>query len=167
MPGPLVRTVSFDYRKRHHDLQSLMLLPSFHFALVYVGLYGYEYWTASHKVYQLFQARGWSVILNDHLISRSLGMMQFLIGLLSGALAVILGLAFFGMHLHPMATFILGVFLGARLSSIQFQVVTSAVETVVVCFAEAPSALIENHPSELSSRMIRSWRAAYPNECGF
>lgn len=136
-------------------------------AFVYVGLYGYEYWTASHKVYQLFRARGWSVILNDHLISRSFRLMQFVIGLLSGAMAVVLGLAFFGFHLHPLATFILGIFLGTRLSSIQFQVVTSAVETVVVCFAEAPSALIENHPSELSSRMIRSWRAAYPNECGF
>ena len=118
-------------------------------------------------MYQLFRARGWSVILNDSLIGRSLGMMQSFIGLVSGALAVMLGLAFFGFHLHPLATFILGFFLGARLSNIQFQVVTSAVETVVVCFAEAPSALVENHPSELSSRMIRSWRAAYPNECGF
>lgn len=134
---------------------------------VYVGLYGYEYWTASQKVYQLFRARGWSVILNDHLISRSLGLMQVFIGLISGALAVVLGLVFFGFHIHPVATFTLGVILGTSLSNIQLQVVTSAVATVVVCFAEAPSSLVENHPSELSGRMIRAWRVAYPDECGF
>lgn len=134
---------------------------------VYVGLYGYEYWAAGSKVYQLFRARGWSVILNDHLISRSLGLMQVFIGILSGALAVVLGLIFLGMTVSPLATFSLGVLLGMMLSNIQLQVVTSAVSTVVVCFAEAPSALVENHPPELSGRMIQAWRMAYPDECGF
>jgi hypothetical protein len=134
---------------------------------VYIGLYGYTYFTAGHKVYQLFRARGWSVILNDHLVSRSLAMMQFFIGILSGALAVVLGLVFLGISVSPLATFSLGILLGIMLSSIQLQVVTSAVETVVVCFAEAPSALVENHPPELSGRMVRAWRAAYPDECGF
>lgn len=93
--------------------------------------------------------------------------MQFFIGLLSGALAVVLGLVFPGIGFHPVATFWLGILLGMTLSNIQLQVVTSAVETAVVCFAEAPSSLLENHPPELSGRMIRAWRAAYPDECGF
>lgn len=93
--------------------------------------------------------------------------MQLFIGILSGALAVVLGLFFWGLTVNPLATFILGIVLGMILSSIQLQVVTSAVETIVVCFAEAPSALLENHPPELSGRMIRAWRAAYPDECGF
>jgi hypothetical protein len=142
-------------------------LSTFFTTTVYIGLYGYEYWTAGYKVYQLFRARGWSVILNDHLVSRSLGMMQFFIGILSGALAVVLGLVFLGITVNPLATFLLGVILGMMLSSIQLQVVTSAVETVVVCFAEAPSALLENHPPELSGRMIQAWRVAYPDDCGF
>ena len=133
---------------------------------MYVGLYGYEYWTAGKKVYELFRARGWSVILNDHLVSRSLGLMQVFIGILSGAMAAVLGLIFLGMTVNPLATFLLGIILGIILSSIQFQVVTSAVETVMVCFAEAPSALVENHPPELADRMIRAWRVAYPDECG-
>lgn len=94
-------------------------------------------------------------------------MMQFFIGILSGALAVVLGLIFSGVGIHPVANFTLGLILGMGLSSIQLQVVTSAVETVVVCFAEAPSALVENHPPELSGRMIRAWRFAYPDQCGF
>ena len=39
-------------------------------SIVYVGLYGYDYWEASSKVYQLFQVSGWSVILNGHLVSQ-------------------------------------------------------------------------------------------------
>lgn len=135
--------------------------------VVFVGLYGYEYWTAGSKVYQLFQARGWSVILNDHLVSRSLGMMQFFIGLISGGVSVVLGLLVLGLSVSPLATFFIGWLLGMVLSNILLQLVTSAVQTVVVCFAEAPSELQQNHPPELSSRMIEAWRSAYPNECGF
>jgi len=133
-------------------------------AFVYVGLYGYEYWTASSKVYQLFQARGWSLILNDHLVGRSLALMQLLIGVVCSGIGIVLGLVFVG---SPVAGLLLGFVLGIALSGILFQVVTSAVDTVVVCFAEAPNMLRANHPPELSDRMITAWRAAYPNECGF
>jgi hypothetical protein len=73
--------------------------------IVYIGLYGYEYWMAGSKVYQLFQARGWSVILNDQLLSRSLGMMQFFIGLISGGVSIVLGLVVLGLSVSPLATF--------------------------------------------------------------
>jgi hypothetical protein len=134
---------------------------------VYIGLYGYDYWTAGHKVYQLFAARGWSVILNDHLVSRSLRMMKLVIGISSGSLTTILGLAWFGWHSNPLWSFLGGCVLGTFLADIQLQVVTSAVETIVVCFAEAPSALFEHHPPELCDRMVQAWRMAYPTECGF
>jgi hypothetical protein len=125
--------------------------------LVYVGLYGYEYWTAGSKVYQLFQARGWSVILNDHLVSRSLGFLQLVIGVVCGAIGVVLGLVFL---FAPLTGGLLGLVLGVMLSSILFQVVTSAVDTVVVCFAEAPNPLRQNHPPEISERMIQAWSTA-------
>lgn len=109
------------------------------------------------------------MVLDDHLVSRALGMMQLFIGILSGIATVVIGLFFLpmGLSINPLLGFVAGVILGMLLTGIQLQVVTSAVETVVVCFAEAPSALIENHHGELSSRMIRAWRATYPNECGF
>lgn len=114
--------------------------------IVYIGLYGYEYWTAGSKVYQLFQARGWSVILNDQLVSRSLGMMQFFIGLISGGVSIVLGLVVLGLSVSPLATFFIGWLLGMVLSSILLQLVTSTVQTVVVYFAEAPSELQHNCP---------------------
>ena len=67
--------------------------------------------------------------------------------------------------MNSITGFVLGVALGFLLSGILFQVVTSAVDTVVVCFAEAPNPLRLNHPPELSERMVQAWRAVYPMEC--
>ena len=44
-------------------------------------------------------------------------------------------------------------------------VVGSAVNTVIVCFAEAPAEFEANHP-ELSREMRMTWRQAWPVECG-
>jgi hypothetical protein len=44
-------------------------------------------------------------------------------------------------------------------------VVASAVNTVIVCFAEAPREFEENHP-QLSMEMRSAWRQAWPDECG-
>lgn len=42
-------------------------------------------------------------------------------------------------------------------------VVSSAVDTVLVCFAEAPGELRQNYP-RLSNQMVRAWRRVYPDE---
>lgn len=42
-------------------------------------------------------------------------------------------------------------------------VVSSAVDTVIVCFAEAPNEFRSNH-SLLSDQMVRAWRRTYPQE---
>ena len=131
---------------------------------VYVGLYGYEYWTAGSKVVHLFQARGWTVILNDNLVSRSFGLMQLMIGVACTAIGALLGMVFVE---EPLAGGLLGFLLGFLLSNILFSVVTSAVDSVVVCFAEAPNVLRQHHAPEITERMITAWRAVYPNECGF
>jgi hypothetical protein len=47
-----------------------------------------------------------------------------------------------------------------------FSIVDSSVNTVIVCFAEAPAEFEANHP-ELSMEMRDGWRKVYPEECGF
>jgi len=137
-------------------------------AFVYVGLYGYDYWTAGKEVAALFKARGWSVIINDQLIARSLRMMSLLIGLITGLVGVLLGLVFLGRSFEAVVpAFFLGAILGSASSGILFGVVTSAVNTVVVCFAESPNQLRINHDPELSHDLIEAWRKAYPQDCGF
>jgi len=137
-------------------------------AFVYVGLYGYDYWTAGKAVAALFQARGWSVIINDHLVARSLSMMSVLIGLITGLVGVLFGVVFLGRSFEAVVpAFLLGAILGGTSSGILLGVVTSAVNTVVVCFAESPNQLQINHDPELSHDLIEAWRKAYPHDCGF
>merc|ERR1712093_314219 len=132
-------------------------------ALVYVGLYGYDYWTAGKEVSTLFKARGWSVIINDRLIARSLGMMSLLVGLVTGLVGVILGLVFLG-PVEAIPAFFLGAVLGGASCEILFGVVISAVNTVVVCFAESPNQLRTNHEPGLYRDLIEAWRKAYPQD---
>jgi hypothetical protein len=135
-------------------------------AFVYVGLYGYDYWTAGKQVTSLFQARGWSNIINDQLISRALGMMSLLIGLVTGVLGTLIGFFFFG-PFGALPTFFIGMVLGSMSCNILFGVVVSAVNTIVVCFAESPNQLRLNHPPELYRQLVQAWQVAYPQECGF
>ena len=48
--------------------------------------------------------------------------------------------------------------------SILMSTIASAVNTVIVCFAEAPAEFEANHP-ELSRKMRETWLSFYPN-CG-
>jgi hypothetical protein len=136
-------------------------------ALVYVGLYGYDYWTAGKQVSGLFRQRGWDVIITDNLVSRSLGMMSIFICIITGLLGLLLGFVFLGFT-GAIYAFILGFLLGGSSCLVLFGVVTSAVNTVVVCFAESPNSLRENgHDPEHFNALVDAYRTAYPNECGF
>ena len=62
-----------------------------------------------------------------------------------------------------MVSFLVGCVFGYAISATLFSIVSSAVNTVIVCYAEAPNEFQANHP-ELSNRMRDSWRQAWPNE---
>ena len=51
-------------------------------------------------------------------------------------------------------------------SVVVLRVVSSAVDSVVVCFAESPNELRTSH-SYIYQRMVDAWRMAYPTDCGF
>lgn len=154
---------------------------------VYVGLYGYDYWTAGSKVYQLFQARGWSVIINDHLVSRFLSLLQLLIAIMSGGIGAFWGWLLILRNIDQEDDrdvnfsalwhifFWVGFVLGVILSDVLFRLISSAVDTVMVCFAEAPNQLSvlssahTNAPllkTQLANEMVLAWRQVYPNEFG-
>lgn len=60
------------------------------FAYIYVGLYGYSYLEAGKNVFTLFQQKGWTVIINDDLVSNTLSLFCLVIGLLTGAVGLIM-----------------------------------------------------------------------------
>jgi hypothetical protein len=140
-------------------------------AFIYVGLYGYDYLTAGKKVLDLFQERGWTAIINDNLVHRTLVLVCLVIGALTGLVGMLLakatGWADVVLGEDPNAAiFFICFLIGFSLAFILMGVVMSGVDSIIVCFAEAPNEFQTNHPA-LSSQMMTAWRQVYPQECGF
>lgn len=136
-------------------------------AYVYVGLYGFGYVHAGREVVQLFQNKGWTVMINDDLTDRVLMMVSIGVGVLTGFAGLTITLADqdilgnFGIENVPAAGFLVGFLVGVVFSSILMSVVGSAINTVIVCFAESPAEFEANHP-QLSAEMRSSWVSAWP-----
>lgn len=137
-------------------------------AYVYVGVYGYPYLEAGRNVIQLFQNKGWSVIITDDLCDRVLFMVSLGVGFLTGivgwAAAATNQNLLAGLDLGDgtgLGGFVIGLIVGFAFSSILLSVVGSAVNTVIVCYAEAPREFEINHP-QLSSEMRAAWMQAWP-----
>jgi hypothetical protein len=141
-------------------------------AFVYVGLYGYSYIEAGKNVISLFKNRGWEAIIADDLV----GNVFFILSLCIGGLCAAMG---YGIGKNdPEGWFVnsptggsdeavvagLGFLAGLVLSSILYSSIASAVNTVIVCFAEGPAEFEANHP-ELSRKMREVWLLFYP-DCG-
>jgi len=141
-------------------------------AYVYVGLYGYNYLDAGKNVIQLLQNKGWSSIIVDNLADNVFVMMNFGIGLITGFIGLLISnldqniFANFNVDNPGGAGFLVGLLVGYVMSSILLNIVSSAVNTVIVCFAESPREFETNHP-QLSMDMRSAWKQSYPEECRF
>lgn len=139
------------------------------FAYIYVGMYGYSYIEAGKNVINLFKQRGWTIIIADNLISNVLTLFAFIIGMLTGCVGLVMNeieKSWFEDYGGAASAFGFAFLIGIVISMITLSVVDSSVNTVLVCFAEAPAEFEQNYP-ELSSEMRDAWREVYPAECGF
>jgi hypothetical protein len=136
-------------------------------AYVFVGLYGYGFVEAAQNVMHLFQNRGWTTIITDYLLDRVLLMLSVMVGMCMGLVALVVaaiqGVRFSDDYGGAAAPFMFGFMLGLGLNSVLMNVIGSAVNTVIVCFAEAPADFEQNHP-ELSATMRHAWAQAYPDK---
>lgn len=136
-------------------------------AFVFVGLYGYDFLTAGKNVLNLFNTRGWTTIITDSLAQGVLGMVAVAVGLITGLVALAISHSkgmIFGDELGASAaSFFLGFTIGWGLTNTLMTLVSSAVNTVIVCYAEAPAEFQTNYP-KLSEDMRASWREAWPTE---
>ena len=110
----------------------------------------------------LFVNRGWTTLITDSLLHRTVALMSFLIGLLTAVIAAILAaVSFRDGYLIAMAS-LLALLVGMVISSIVFSGLHSCIDTVIVLYAEAPQELALHHPA-LSQKMNESWSQAYPD----
>ena len=142
-------------------------------AFVYVGLYGYSYIEAGKNVITLFKNRGWEAIIADDLISNVFFFLSLSVGGVCAGIGYAINENAFGGLFEgapntgasvQTTNAILGFIIGLVLSSILLSTIGSAVNAVIVCFAEGPAEFEANHP-ELSRKMRETWLQFYPN-CG-
>jgi Plasma-membrane choline transporter len=134
-------------------------------AFTYIGLYGYGYNDAALHATELFQKRGWTIIVSDDLVPNVLLLSSVVLGGVSGCFSQLME------HLDPLSitslddpitvAFAVGVVNGIVLTSVLFSVISSAVNAVIVCFATSPVDFDQNHP-QLSDDMRNAWREVWP-----
>ena len=122
---------------------------------------------AGSNVMTLFRTRGWTAIIADSVVDVALFMVSLGVALLVAMLAVVIGAAMLVNDEDTMiAAFIFGLLIGHGVCATLFSVVSSSVNTVIVCFAEAPNEFERNHP-QLSNEMRDSWRQAWPSDFNY
>jgi len=128
-------------------------------AFIYVAIYGYNFIDAAKGVVTLFKTRGWTTIITDNLISNVLTMVSIGVGVLTGLIGALVANVN-NMELE-IGGFALGFFFGFTLTQVLMGVVGSAVNAVIVCYAEDPAVFQTNYP-QLSDAMRSTWREAWP-----
>jgi uncharacterized membrane protein len=122
---------------------------------------------AGSSVMTLFRNRGWTSIITDLMVDTVLSMVSVGVGALTAIITLVIGATLNSGDSWTLGSAALvGFFIGYGMSAILFSVVSSAVNTVVVCYAEAPNEFQANHP-ELSNKMRNAWRQAWPNDFGY
>jgi hypothetical protein len=131
-------------------------------AFVYVGIYGDSFISSGKAVCALFKNRGWTTIINDNLIQRTLSMLSLAVGLVVGGIGATIGTMdkFDSINNASWILFGIGFVVGLFLTLIMVSVVDSAVATIFVCFAESPQVFEQTHPA-LYYDLTASWREAH------
>ena len=130
-----------------------------------MGLYGYPYLKAGKNVFTLFKNRGWEAIIADDLIGNVLLLVSLIVGGIIGCIGIIIERTsdlFAQAGNNALVTaFVLGFVIGLVICSIALSTIASAVNAIIVLFAEAPAEFAQNYP-ELSRKMTQVWGEIYP-----
>ncbi len=136
-------------------------------AFTYVGVYGYSFIEAGKNVTNLFKSRGWTTIITDTLAQSVLTLVSVAVGLITGITCLLFSYTHnmvFGDELGASAAaFFIGFTTGLVMTSTLLSLVSASVNTVIVCYADAPAEFKVNHP-KLSDDMQAGWATAWPDQ---
>jgi len=133
------------------------------YAFCYVAIYGKDFKTAGKEVYYLFKRMGWIAIVNDDLVARTMNMICLINGLVQG-LAVFTYTSYYNLPVGWSNMMIWAVTLsGYLICWTILNIVSCAVTTVFVCFAEDPGVFQASNP-DIYMEMVRAWATCHGNE---
>ena len=150
------------------DLPEKLVAYINEWGFIFAALTGQSFVEACKSLFALFRQRGWTMILNDSVVGYCLGIVNFLVGLLS---ALAGGLIFYlfefdsSTKLFPTLYYVASIYflLGVILNSFVTTILTSCVRALFVCFALNPAALGATHPDQLQ-KFSEVWHQVYPKE---
>jgi len=138
-------------------------------AYIFVGIYGMSYLESGKAVLELFNAKGFTTIISDDLTHMALGTVTFFSGICSGFVGLLIvgcfsdGFFFSadvdGVKIHA---FWISFLSGVVISSMMMNVIQGAVQTVIVCYADNPHKLLQNHPEE-TRKISETWLRIFPD----
>lgn len=139
-------------------------------AFCYVGIYGYDFKSSGKAVMNLFKNRGWTAVINDDLTSNALGLGAFGVGLITCGAGLLVAKFSPEDWLQPLTTdaarygtFAAYAFIaGFSMAIILSNVVTTALHTIFVCFAEDPVAFGRAHPDHYAD-LVAAWKQCHPD----
>jgi hypothetical protein len=116
----------------------------------------------------VWQARGWTAILNDQLLSRLLYVGMFLVSIATSFITAAY-LSGYGVDTAVIAAVAAwAAVVALAVTSVAVSVLESSVVTVFVCYAHDPETLCNNHPQQFGA-LTDAFREAHPKEmtdCG-
>lgn len=114
---------------------------------------------------ELFHNRGWEAIIADDLVGNTLFLISLIVAGVMGGIGLLIetssSLFDDAGGNSKIVAFVLGFIVGLVITSILMSTIGSAVNTVIVCFAEGPAEFQQNH-RELSIKMCEVWNQVYP-----
>jgi hypothetical protein len=120
---------------------------------------------AGKNVFTLFKNRGWEAVIADDLVGNTLLLVSLVVGAVIGCIALIVetttDLFDDAAGNSQIFSFVLGFIVGLMICSIVMSTIGSAVNAIIVLFAEAPADFQQNYP-ELSNKMRSTWSDIYP-----
>lgn len=150
-------------------LQSIMQYFN-KWAYVYVGIYGYDFRTSGKAVMDLFRHRGWTAVINDDLTGSAMALGSFGVALLTAGAGLLIAAVAPEAWTHPLGSEygkylvfgLFGFFIGMSMALVLSAVISTALSTVFVCFAEDPAALRATHTQEHND-LVSAWKQFHPD----
>lgn len=139
------------------------------YAFIYVGIYGYNFLDSGKNVMDLFTARGLTMVINDNLVGSALNFMALTISFITGCFGLLLDhyhgdwLGYFdsGSSTHSAGpAFLISCIAGIIVARTLMSIISSAVNAVIVLFAESPADFEQNYPDQ-SREMREAWFEVY------
>lgn len=139
-------------------------------AFCYVGIYGFDFQSSGKAVMHLFKTRGWTAVINDDLTSSALGFGALGVGFVSCGIGLLIAkLApseWFAILPNSTVKFAsfggISFVIGFAMAIVISTVVTTALHTIFVCFAEDPNAFQQTHPDHYS-QLVYAWKQFHPD----